>query len=236
MLPTPSHAARAGLAAAGLAVLAGALTLNRNLVGVFYDDGVYAALGWALGHGLGYVHPNLPGTPAAVHFPPLYPLLLAPLFGSFPVAVAALAGKVLNVGLAAVGAGLIAWHATRRELLGPDAPRWLPAVVVAAASLAVPVLTVLTALLSEPLFGLLLAAAIVCADDLPAGSGVPSRGAVLAGVAAAAALLARSIGGAAGGCVRGFLVVGRRGEAENPPLTPPPVGLAALGVGGGTPS
>src|SRR6266550_4103449 len=189
MLPTPSHAARAGLAAAGLAVLAGALTLNRNLVGVFYDDGVYAGLGWALGHGLGYVHPNLPGTPAAVHFPPLYPLLLAPLFGSFPVAVAALAGKVLNVGLAAVGAGLIAWHATRRELLGPDAPRWLAAVVVAAASLAVPVLTVLTALLSEPLFGLLLAAAIVSADDLPAGSGVPSRGAVLAGVAAAAALL-----------------------------------------------
>src|SRR5256885_15043152 len=126
MLPTPSHAARAGLAAAGLAVLGGALTLNRNLVGVFYDDGVYAGLGWALGHGLGYVHPNLPGTPAAVHFPPLYPLLLAPLFRVLPVAAAALAGKVLNVGLAAVGAGLIAWHATRRELLGPDAPRWLP--------------------------------------------------------------------------------------------------------------
>src|SRR2546421_12348864 len=100
-VPTLAHAARrAGLAAGGLAVLAGALPLNRNLVGVFYDDGVYAGLGWALGHGLGYVHPNLPGTPAAVHFPPLYPLLLAPLFGSFPVAVAALAGKVLNVGLA----------------------------------------------------------------------------------------------------------------------------------------
>src|SRR2546430_14971501 len=138
MLPTPSHAARAGLAAAGLAVLGGALTLNRNLVGVFYDDGVYAGLGWALGHGLGYVHPNLPGTPAAVHFPPLYPLLLAPLFGSLPVAVAALAGKVLNVGLAAVGAGLIAWHATRRELLGPDAPRWLPAAPLAAGGLAAP--------------------------------------------------------------------------------------------------
>ena len=231
MLPTPSHAARAGLAAAGLAVLGGALTLNRNLVGVFYDDGVYAGLGWALGHGLGYVHPNLPGTPAAVHFPPLYPLLLAPLFGSLPVAVAALAGKVLNVGLAAVGAGLIAWHATRRELLGPDAPRWLAAVVVAAASLAVPVLTVLTALLSEPLFGLLLAAAIVCADDLPARSGVPSRGAVLAGVAAAAALLARSIGVAAGVGIVVFLVVVRRVEAKTALLTALPVVLAALGWG-----
>src|SRR2546430_4189505 len=138
MLSTPSDAARAGLAAAGLAVLGGGLTLNRNLVGVFYDDGVYAGLGWALGHGLGYVHPNLPGTPAAVHFPPLYPLLLAPLFGSLPVAVAALAGKVLNVGLAAVGAGLIAWHATRRELLGPDAPRWLPPPPLAAGGLAAP--------------------------------------------------------------------------------------------------
>src|SRR3989441_12933316 len=123
MLPPPSPAARAGLAAAGLAVLAGALTLNRNLVGVFYDDGVYAGLGWALGHGLGYVHPNLPGTPAAVHFPPLYPLLLAPLFSALPVAAAALAGKALNVGLAAVVAGLVAWHATRRELLVAEAPR-----------------------------------------------------------------------------------------------------------------
>src|SRR5438309_1040455 len=159
MLSTPSHAARAGLAAAGLAVLGGALTLNRNLVGVFYDDGVYAGLGWALGHGLGYVHPNLPGTPAAVHFPPLYPLLLAPLFGSLPVAVAALAGKVLNVGLAAVGAGLIAWHATRRELLGPDAPRWLGAGVVAPPSLAVPGLPWRPALLPEALFGLPLAPA-----------------------------------------------------------------------------
>ena len=230
-VPTLSHAARAGLAAGGLAVLAGALTLNRNLVGVFYDDGVYAGLGWALGHGLGYVHPNLPGTPAAVHFPPLYPLLLAPLFRALPVAAAALAGKVLNVGLAAVGAGLIAWHATRRELLGPDAPRWLAAVVVAAASLAVPVLTVLTALLSEPLFGLLLAGAIVCADDLPAGSGAPSRRAVLAGVGAAAALLARSIGVAAGVGIVVFLMVVRRVEAKTALLTALPVVLATLAWG-----
>src|SRR5207253_1076722 len=87
------------------------------------------------------------------------------------------------------------------------------------------------ALLSEPLFGLLLAAAIVCADDLPAGSGVPSRGAVLAGVAAAAALLARSIGVAAGVGIVVFLVVVRRVEAKTALLTALPVVLAALGWG-----
>src|SRR5574342_103999 len=107
------------MAAFAVALAGGALTLNHYLVGVFYDDGMYAGLAWALARGLGYVHPNLPGMPAAVHFPPLYPLLLAPLFGALPVSAAALAGKVLNVALAAGGAGLIAWHATRRELLGP---------------------------------------------------------------------------------------------------------------------
>src|SRR5204862_179871 len=148
-----------------------------------------------------------------------------------PVAAAALAGKMLNVGLAAVGAGLIGWHATRRELLGPDAPRWLAAAVVAAASLAIPVLTVLTALLSEPLFGLLLAGAIVCADDLPAESGAPSRRAVLAGVGAAAALLARSIGVAAGVGIVVFLMVVRRVEAKTALLTALPVVLATLAWG-----
>ncbi|HEX4573810.1 MAG TPA: hypothetical protein VH158_01670, partial [Gemmatimonadales bacterium] len=59
---------RAALAVGGVALVAGAVTLNHNLVGVFYDDGLYAGLATALAHGMGYVHPHLPGTPAAVHF------------------------------------------------------------------------------------------------------------------------------------------------------------------------
>jgi hypothetical protein len=187
----------------------GALTLNRDLVGVFYDDGIYASLGWALGHGLGYVHPHLPGAPAAVHFPPLYPALLAPLFGALSVQSAALVGKVLNVVLAASTAGLIAWHATRTELLGPGLPTWLPGVVVGAAAIAIPVLTLLTTLLSEPLFGLLLVVAVILADRPPERL-APGPAAVLAGVAAALALLTRSIGVAAGAGVVAFLLFVRR--------------------------
>ena len=228
---TAAGAARAaGMAAFAVALAGGALTLNHYLVGVFYDDGMYAGLAWALAHGLGYVHPNLPGMPAAVHFPPLYPLLLAPLFGALPVSAAALAGKVLNVALAAGGAGLIAWHATRRELLGSAAPWWLAAAVAAAASISVPFLTVLTALLSEPLFGVLLAASIVLADELPAGP-ESSRPAALAGTAAALALLTRSIGVAAGAGIVVFLALVRRGDRKTTLFAALPVAVAALAWG-----
>ena len=224
-LPAGPAARTAGLAAAGVALVGGALTLNRNLVGVFYDDGLYAGLAWALGHGLGYVHPHLPGMPAAVHFPPLYPLLLAPLFGTLPAPAAALAGKLLNVVFSALGAGLVAWHATRTELLGRQAPRWLAAAVVGGAALAIPVLTVLTTLLSEPLFGLLVACAVICADR-PA---MTPLGAAAAGLAAALALLTRSIGVAAGAGVVLFLLLVRR-TGRRPALAAAlPVAVAGLG-------
>src|SRR5439155_1290899 len=74
-------ARRAGLAAALVALAGGALTLNHLLPGVFYDDGLYTGIAYALSHGLGYAHPHLPGHPAAVHFPPLYPLVLTPFVG-----------------------------------------------------------------------------------------------------------------------------------------------------------
>src|SRR5439155_1067589 len=82
----------------------------------------------------GYAHAHLPGYPAAVHFPPLYPLVLAPFVGLLPLSAAVFAAKVLNIGLGAVAAGLIAWYATRVELLGPGAPGWLPAAIVAGAA------------------------------------------------------------------------------------------------------
>ncbi|HKW39876.1 MAG TPA: hypothetical protein VJN39_01380 [Gemmatimonadales bacterium] len=220
-------ARRAGLTVWGVALISGALALNRDLVGVFYDDGIYASLGWALGHGIGYVHPHLPGAPAAVHFPPLYPLVLAPLFGTVSVQTAAFAGKVLNVILAAIAAGLIAWHATRSELLGAGTPRWLPGVVVGAAAIAIPVLTVLTTLLSEPLFALLLALAVILADRPPERL-APTHAALLAGLAAALALLARSIGVAAGAGVVGFLLFVRRVGRAAAGYAALPVAVAAV--------
>ncbi|HYK83266.1 MAG TPA: hypothetical protein VEU55_09000 [Gemmatimonadales bacterium] len=222
---TLDPARRAGLGAAAVALLAGALTLNHDLVGVFYDDGLYAGSAWALAHGLGYVHPHLPGTPAVVHFPPLYPLVLAPFFGTLPVAAAALAGKVVNVVFAAVAAGLVAWHAARTELLGPGVPAWLPGVVVGAAAAAIPVLTVLTTLLSEPLFAVLLAAAVMLADR----PGPTPLEASAAGLAAALALLTRSIGVAAGLGIVLFLVAVRRAAWKTTVGAALPVVVAGLG-------
>lgn len=218
-------ARRVGVAAALVALAGGVLTLNRDLVGVFYDDGLYAGLGWALAHGLGYVHPHLPGTPAAVHFPPLYPLVLAPLFGMLSVGAAALAAKLLNVALAAAAAGLIAWHAVHAELLGSRVSPWLAGAVVAAAAVAIPALTVLTTLLSEPLFGLMIAAAVVLADRADQGW----RTAAAAGGAAALALLTRSLGVAAGAGIVLFLVYVRRAGPRAAAAAALPVALAALG-------
>src|SRR5256885_4719827 len=50
----------------------------------------------------------------------------------------------------------ISWHAPRAELLGPGAPGWLPPAIVAAAAVALPTLTSLCVLFSEPLFSVLL--------------------------------------------------------------------------------
>jgi hypothetical protein len=201
--------ARAGTGVGLVVLAAGAFTLNHDLVGVFYDDGLYAGLAVALGHGLGYVHPHLPGTPAAIHYPPLYPLLLAPLFGSLSVEVAAFVAKIVNLLLGALGAGLVAWYATRVNLLGDRAPRWLAAALVAASALSMPVLAIQSVLFAEPLFGVWLAAAVILAGA-PPPRWSSTTAAALAGIAAALALLTRSLGIAAGAGIALYLVVARR--------------------------
>lgn len=227
---TAGRSARSALIV-GVVVLAGrALALNRALIGVSYDDGLYAGAAVALSHGQGYVHPHLPGTPAVVHYPPLYPLLLVPFFGTMSVDGAGFAAKILNVLIAALAAALIAWHAARTELLGAAAPPWLAPAVVAGAALAIPCLTLQTALYAEPLFGLLLALAVIVADAPPARWS-PGRAAALAGVAAALALLTRSIGVAAGAGVVLFLLVARKVPLRQAALAALPVALAALGWG-----
>ena len=213
---------KGGLAAAGVALAVGALALNHALIGVFYDDGLYAGLATALIHGGGYVHPHLPGTPAAVHYPPLYPAVLAPLFGLLSLGAAAIVGKVLNLFLAAVAAGLIAWHAARTELLDPSAPRWLAPALVAAAAIAIPVLATQSVLFAEPLFAVLLAVAVILADR----GGSPW----LIGTAAALALLTRSIGVAAGAGIVCFLLE-RRASWRVALKTIGPLAVAALAWG-----
>lgn len=223
-----TSAARSALIVGSIVLAGRALALNRALIGVSYDDGLYAGAAVALSHGQGYVHPHLPGTPAVVHYPPLYPLLLVPFFGTLPVDAAGLAAKIANVIVAALAAGLIAWHAARIELVGTGAPRWLAPTVVAAAALAIPCLTLQTALYAEPLFGLLLALAVVVADA-PPERWSPARAALAAGLAAALALLTRSIGVAVGAGVVAFLLVARKAPLRQVALAALPAAIAAMG-------
>jgi hypothetical protein len=222
-------AVKAGLLAGTVALGVGAATLNRHLVGVFYDDGLYAGLALALARGAGYVHLHLPGAPAAVHYPPLYPLVLAPLFGLLPLDAAALAGKILNLLLGALTAGLIAWHADRIRLLG-DAPWWVGAGTVAAASVAIPVLAVQSVLFSEPLWGALFAVAIIVADR-PPPRWPPVAAYAGAGGLAALALLTRSISIAAAVGLPLFLLAVRREPKRHVLALVAPIALAALGWG-----
>jgi hypothetical protein len=178
-------------------------------VGGFYDDGLYAGIAVALGRGMGYVHPHLPGTPAVVHYPPLFPLVLTPLFAVFSVATAAYLGLILNLLLAAATAGIVAAHAVRIRLLGADAPTWLAPACVMGAAVSIPVLTVQSVLFAEPLFGLLLATAIVLADLAPERR-QPVIAAAAAGGLAALALLTRSIALALAGGIPLYLVIARR--------------------------
>ena len=160
-----ADARRAAVLVAACAFAGGVLALNRALVGVFYDDGLYATLAIALARGHGYVQANLPGAPAAIHYPPVYPVVLAPLFGIFSIDTAGFLGKILNLICSVAAAGLIAWHAIRARLLGDAAPRWLTPGLVAGSAVAMPVLQTQSVLFAEPLFALLLAAAILVSDS-----------------------------------------------------------------------
>lgn len=222
---------RAGIAVAAATLVAGALTLNHSLVGGFYDDGLYAGIAIALGKGLGYVHPHLPGTPTVVHYPPLYPLVLAPLFAAFSVPTAAFVALILNVVLGAASAGLVAAHALRRRLMGDELPAWLTPACVLAAAIAIPVLTVQSVLFAEPLFGLLLAGSVLLADAAPERSRpmLTARG---SGIFAALALLTRSIALAAGVGLPLYLWLVRRRPRVEAAAVGVPVLLAAAGWAG----
>ena len=182
----------------GATGLAGAVLIGATLVawwagmpyvvGVWHDDGVYALLGRAIASGQGFHYTQLPGAPAATHYPPLYPLVLAVVWRlapSFPDNIAAfLAVNAMFVGLAAFGA----FHFARRQLAWRD--EWAAAFALAA-TLTTPVLTLSGAVLSEPFFLAGLWAALVAAEQAgqPAGT---RREAMLAGAWAGGLVLVRT--------------------------------------------
>jgi len=193
--------------------------MPHALVGVFYDDGIYLALGKSLAEGHGYRHLYLPGAPRAVHYPPLYPVLLAALWKAwpaFPSNVAML--RAANAALMGAFAALATSYLARRFEVRP----WLTALVVAASTTAIPVLAVATVLFSEPLFLALAAAACLVGDAAREGGERRALGmAAAAGALAALAALTRSIGVAVLAGVVVALLVARRWKPA----------LAALGAG-----
>ena len=182
----------------GATILAGAVLVVATLVawwasmpyvvGVWHDDGVYALLGRALASGQGFHYTQLPGAPAATHYPPLYPLVLAAVWRlapSFPDNISAfLAVNALFAGLAAFGA----FRFARARLAWRD--EWA-AVFALAATLTTPVLALAGAVLSEPLFLAALWPALAAAERA-VDPDASAREAALAGAAAGALMLVRT--------------------------------------------
>jgi hypothetical protein len=176
--------------AAGVIVGAIALAAITSVpVGVFWDDGVYLIGAKSLATGAGYRFLHLPGAPPAVHFPPIWPALLAVIWKlspSFPGNVVLL--KLVNPLLLATGAALACWHGVRRLSVPP--------LVAAAAAVvftaALPVMVIAGVLFSEPLFFVSLVIALALADRAAERGGW--RPALAAGVAAGVVALVRSAG------------------------------------------
>lgn len=171
-------------------------------VGVFYDDGIYVILAKALATGEGYRYLNIPGHPAATHYPPGYPALLALLWKlapSFPDNVALFkVANALLLGVAAVGG---TWFARARLAL----PALAGAGAILLALLSIPVLTVTGVLFSEPLFLALLFPSLLAAERLLEDDDAGAVRAVVAGVACGLLALVRTIGLAV--AVAAFLVL-----------------------------
>ena len=145
-----------------LGLAAGVAALDGAPVGVFHDDAIYVILARALATGAGYRYLNLPGAPAAIHYPPGYPALLAMLWKvapGFPANVVLF--KSVNLLLLAVAA-VLATRLTRVRL--GDARAAIAVGVLSAVS--VPTLTLGSMVLSEPLFLAMLLALLVLAERL----------------------------------------------------------------------
>lgn len=173
------------LAAFGAAVSA----IGAWPVGVFQDDGIYVVLAKSLATGEGYRYLNLPGAPAATHYPPLYPAFLALLWKldpAFPQNVTLF--KFANAMFLGGAAALFHAFARQRLQLGPLAA----ALSVGAFTACAPVVLLTVMVLSEPMFLCGLGATLI-ACDRAAASGRP-RDAALAGGAAALLSMVRTLG------------------------------------------
>lgn len=178
------------LGVALVVLLAALANITPDPIGVFFDDGIYALVAKAIAEGQGFVYPQLPGTPPAIHYPPTFPLLLALVWKiAPPFPESTMWFKVVNPVLL----GVAAWGAMR---LAMRVLQWTPlasAVVVLLGFVSVPTLVLTSVLLSEPLFLATLFPALLCASLLVEEGGI--KWALVAGVASGILVLTRTVGG-----------------------------------------
>lgn len=181
---------RVGLVLVGaLALVAGIGVIDGRPVGVVHDDAMYVILARSLSSGQGYRYLNLPGTPAATHFPPGYPALLAAVSWvapAFPASVVVF--KALNALFLAAAAVLVARFAQARAV----GAAWALA-LGAATAVSIPLLVLGSMVLSEPLF-LAMLLGLLFALETFVERRRKDRHALLLGVALAACTLVRSHG------------------------------------------
>ena len=152
--------ALAMLGALGLAV--GMSVLDASPVGVAADDSMYVILAKSLATGQGYRFLNLPGAPAATHFPPGYPALLALLWRVAPEFPGNLAlFKLANAVCLAVAA-MAAARLVRRRMATTS---WAMVLGILTA-VSVPLLVLGTMLLSELFFLALLLLLLPALEEL----------------------------------------------------------------------
>lgn len=173
-----------------LAVLAVAvLVITPQPAGVFWDDGVYLASARSLALGDGYRFANLPGAPSAVHFPPLWPALLAIIWRMVPDFPSNMNWfRLVNPVLAAIGAGLACAYAIRVLRLPP----LVAAIATTSFALLLPVLVLASVLFAEPLFFCLVITALFATHRATRDGG--ARAACVAGAVVGIATLVRSTG------------------------------------------
>ncbi len=181
---------RAAWIAAACALAGGLLTMTAHPVGVFYDDAIYLLVAKAIAEGHGYVYAFLPGSPPAIHYPPLWPVILAAAWKVTPAFPGNIAWFLfINPLLVGICAG--ATVVFGRRVLG--LPTWLAFFVAVLATVSVPVLVLTNVLLSEPLFLALLFPTLLVTERFAREGGV--RWAVAAAAMAALIVLGRTIAG-----------------------------------------
>jgi hypothetical protein len=162
---------------------------NAALVGVNYDDGIYALLARALADGDGYRLTFLPVSLPAIKYPPVYPLSLVPFWLLASSAEAALFGmKVANGVYIGLAAGLFVFLLTDLRILPVALAAALALVGFASGSM----MLVTASVLSEPLYLVLLFAALWSADSVPVSPSV--RRLLIAGLLVGLVVLTRAVG------------------------------------------